>query len=234
MPRLAPVASATVPSIFIVPPDPKWMIIVILTSFGCRLSSRSWCAHHQAEKQATHRADRGGSRPPDPRARLPPARGSPRSWGPPGLTHGGSYKHFDSRDELIAAAAERAMSASGPFIARVPGRRGPAGGVRRLVRLERPSRRPRRRVRGRRPRWRRRARPSCARRLPGPGRALPRNAQGDGRRRGPNSSAAGRGDPKHDGRGSRACPRARRHSRLGRAAGGRSRRGARTAALPAD
>jgi TetR/AcrR family transcriptional regulator, transcriptional repressor for nem operon len=39
--------------------------------------------------------------------------------GAAGLTHGGFYKHFGSRDELIAAAAERAMSASGPLIAGV-------------------------------------------------------------------------------------------------------------------
>jgi TetR/AcrR family transcriptional regulator, transcriptional repressor for nem operon len=36
-----------------------------------------------------------------------------------GLTHGGFYKHFASRDELIAAASEQAMRSSDPFIAAV-------------------------------------------------------------------------------------------------------------------
>src|SRR3954451_3495480 len=36
-----------------------------------------------------------------------------------GLTHGGFYKHFGSRDELIAEAVERAMADSGPRIAEV-------------------------------------------------------------------------------------------------------------------
>ena len=36
-----------------------------------------------------------------------------------GLTHGGFYKHFASRDELIAEAVERAMVDSGPRIAEV-------------------------------------------------------------------------------------------------------------------
>lgn len=34
-----------------------------------------------------------------------------------GLTHGGFYKHFASRDELITAAAEQAMSAAEPVVA---------------------------------------------------------------------------------------------------------------------
>ena len=72
----------------------------------------------QSEKQATHerivaeaarQIREHGSRQP----------GIAEIMGAAGLTHGGFYKHFDSRDELIAAAAERAMSASGPFIARV-------------------------------------------------------------------------------------------------------------------
>jgi TetR/AcrR family transcriptional repressor of nem operon len=36
-----------------------------------------------------------------------------------GLTHGGFYKHFASRDELIAEAVQRAMVDSGPRIAEV-------------------------------------------------------------------------------------------------------------------
>ena len=55
-----------------------------------------------------------------------------------GLTHGGFYKHFDSRDELVAEAAERAFDASARRTAdALRGRRGPAGGVRRLLPLRR-------------------------------------------------------------------------------------------------
>lgn len=36
-----------------------------------------------------------------------------------GLTHGGFYKHFASRDELIAEAVQRAMVDSGPRIAEI-------------------------------------------------------------------------------------------------------------------
>ncbi len=41
-----------------------------------------------------------------------------------GLTHGGFYKHFASRDELIAAAVQRAMVDSEPRIAAVAGESG--------------------------------------------------------------------------------------------------------------
>jgi TetR/AcrR family transcriptional repressor of nem operon len=34
-----------------------------------------------------------------------------------GMTHGGFYKHFASREELIAEAAEQAMASSGPVVA---------------------------------------------------------------------------------------------------------------------
>jgi TetR/AcrR family transcriptional repressor of nem operon len=36
-----------------------------------------------------------------------------------GLTHGGFYKHFTSRDELIAEAVERALIDNGPALAQV-------------------------------------------------------------------------------------------------------------------
>jgi TetR/AcrR family transcriptional repressor of nem operon len=36
-----------------------------------------------------------------------------------GLTHGGFYKHFASRDELIAEAVERALTENGPTLASI-------------------------------------------------------------------------------------------------------------------
>jgi len=42
-----------------------------------------------------------------------------------GLTHGGFYKHFASRDELIAAAAEHAMSSAGTLFAAVQAEKDP-------------------------------------------------------------------------------------------------------------
>jgi TetR/AcrR family transcriptional repressor of nem operon len=36
-----------------------------------------------------------------------------------GLTHGGFYKHFSSRDELIAAAVERALTSSEPAVQQI-------------------------------------------------------------------------------------------------------------------
>lgn len=70
----------------------------------------------QSEKQATHerivaeaarRIREHGTRQP----------GIAEIMGAAGLTHGGFYKHFASRDELIAAAAERAMNSSAPVFA---------------------------------------------------------------------------------------------------------------------
>ena len=68
-----------------------------------------------------------------------------------GLTHGGFYKHFGSRDELVAEAVERAfddVDAANRGGAR--GRRRSAGGVRRLLPVRRAPRRRRRRLRRRR------------------------------------------------------------------------------------
>jgi TetR/AcrR family transcriptional regulator, transcriptional repressor for nem operon len=72
----------------------------------------------QSEKQATHeRIVAEASRQIREHGTHQP--GIAEIMGAAGLTHGGFYKHFASRDELIAAASERAMSASEPFIAAV-------------------------------------------------------------------------------------------------------------------
>jgi TetR/AcrR family transcriptional repressor of nem operon len=70
----------------------------------------------QDEKQATHERivaeaarqirERGTDRP-----------GVAEIMGTVGLTHGGFYKHFASRDEMIAEAADRAMSAADSVVA---------------------------------------------------------------------------------------------------------------------
>src|SRR5262249_58170730 len=46
-----------------------------------------------------------------------------------GLTHGGFYAHFDSRDDLLVAAFERAGRESAETLTRALARRAPKGGV---------------------------------------------------------------------------------------------------------
>ncbi len=48
-----------------------------------------------------------------------------------GLTPGGFYRHFDSRDDLIAAAVERALADGGAAVDAIAAH--PAGGIRKLV-----------------------------------------------------------------------------------------------------
>ncbi|GII57351.1 TetR family transcriptional regulator [Planotetraspora thailandica] len=70
----------------------------------------------QSEKQATHeRIVAEAARQIRERGTRQP--GIAEIMGAAGLTHGGFYKHFASRDELIAAAAEQAMRAAEPVVA---------------------------------------------------------------------------------------------------------------------
>ena len=93
-----------------------------------------------------------------------------------GLTHGGFYKHFGSRDELIAEAVERALTDSESRLRDATSRRRrSAGRVRRVLPLGRAPRRPGLRLRRGRPRHGHPARRRAgAGRLPLPGRPLPR------------------------------------------------------------
>ena len=61
-----------------------------------------------------------------------------------GLTHGGFYRHFESRDELVAEGVERALHDGGQAMAAVAASTArPAGGSHRRVSERRPPRQPR-------------------------------------------------------------------------------------------
>jgi TetR/AcrR family transcriptional repressor of nem operon len=68
--------------------------------------SEKQASHERIVKEAARRIRERGTREP----------GIAEIMAAAGLTHGGFYKHFASRDELIAAASEQAMSEAGPVV----------------------------------------------------------------------------------------------------------------------
>jgi len=71
--------------------------------------SEKQARHERIVEEAARRIRERGTREP----------GIAEIMGAAGLTHGGFYKHFASRDELIAAASERAMHAAEPLVTEV-------------------------------------------------------------------------------------------------------------------
>src|SRR3954469_8702284 len=78
-----------------------WMIVII--QIGMRHSKEDKAASHEriVEVAAARIRESGTEQP-----------GVAEIMRAAGLTHGGFYKHFDSRDELIAEAVERALTDS--------------------------------------------------------------------------------------------------------------------------
>jgi TetR/AcrR family transcriptional regulator, transcriptional repressor for nem operon len=122
MPRLAPVTNAVAPSIFISLPPwwalsapfAVWMMVIIwmtcdiLTDKMMSIIYTSSMGHSQSEKEKNHQRiveiaarkirESGIDGP-----------GVAEVMKEAGLTHGGFYKHFDSRDDLIADAVDAAI-----------------------------------------------------------------------------------------------------------------------------
>src|SRR4051794_34601484 len=109
MPRLAPVTSATEPSMSMVRLPSIWMMVVILLLKMMCVIHTVGMGHSQEDKARNHdrivqiasgRIRESGTAAPGVAEIMQAA----------GLTHGGFYKHFDSREDLIAEAAGSAFA----------------------------------------------------------------------------------------------------------------------------